>query len=131
MGLSRFASRWLATGAALMLIGVALGAFGAHVASGRLTARELEIFRTAVGYHQLHALGLLLIGIVGRDAGDGSRPLHIAGWLMFVGILLFSGSLYALALGAPRALGMVTPLGGTAFMLSWALLAWSALRRRP
>ena len=130
MGLSGFAGRWLAIGAVLMLIGVAFGAFGAHVATGRLTPRELEIFRTGVSYHQLHAFGLMLIAIAARETTVAESALRTAVWLMLAGILLFSGSLYALALGAPRALGMVTPLGGTAFMLAWALVAWHAVRKR-
>ena len=130
MGLSGFAGRWLAIGAVLMLIGVAFGAFGAHVATERLTPRELEIFRTGVSYHQLHAFGLMLIAIAARETTVAESALRTAVWLMLAGILLFSGSLYALALGAPRALGMVTPLGGTAFMLAWALVAWHAVRKR-
>ena len=130
MGLSGFAGRWLAVGAVLMLIGGARGAFGAHVATGRLMPRELEIFRTGVGYHQLHALGLMLIAIAGRDATVADTALRAAAGFMLAGILLFSGSLYALALGAPRALGMLTPLGGTAFMVGWALLAGHAVRKR-
>ena len=126
MELSPFAARWLAIGAVLMLLGVVLGAFGAHVAAGRLAPRDLEILQTAVSYHQLHALGLMIVACAARGADPGL--LRVAARLLAAGIVLFSGSLYALALGAPRALGAVTPLGGLAFMAGWIVVAWHAWR---
>jgi uncharacterized membrane protein YgdD (TMEM256/DUF423 family) len=126
MELNAFAARWLAIGAALMLAGVVLGAFGAHVAAGRLAPRDLEVLHTAVSYHQLHALGLMIVACAGRGTDPGL--LRVAARLLLAGIVLFSGSLYALALGAPRALGAVTPLGGLAFMAGWAAIAWHAWR---
>jgi uncharacterized membrane protein YgdD (TMEM256/DUF423 family) len=103
------------------MLAVVLGAFGAHALRGRLTADLLAIYQTAVQYHFWHALGLLAIGLVAIHLPT-SVPLRWAGWLMLSGILLFSGSLYLLALTGLRWLGAVTPLGGTAFIAGWALL---------
>jgi uncharacterized membrane protein YgdD (TMEM256/DUF423 family) len=112
--------------------GVMLGAFGAHGLKTRLGPDGLETWQTAVTYHLVHALALLAIGVWSRAAAlSGHQPpgtLEAAGWTLAVGILLFSGSLYVLALGGPRWLGPVTPLGGAAFIAGWLLLAWSALR---
>lgn len=105
------------------MLAVAFGAFGAHGLKGRLGEAELAIYRTAVDYHQWHALGLGLIGIL-VDRYPGSRQLRWAGWIMFAGILIFSGSLYALSLSGMRWLGMITPLGGLCFMIAWGLMAW-------
>ena len=98
-----------------------LGAFGAHALKAHLNAEALSIWQTAVQYHFWHALALLTVGL----AGPGSW-FKAAGWLFFAGVLLFSGSLYALAFGAP--VGMVTPLGGVALILGWLAFAVGALR---
>jgi uncharacterized membrane protein YgdD (TMEM256/DUF423 family) len=100
---------------------VGLGAFGAHGLKTRLSAEMLAVWQTAVQYHAWHALGLLCVGLAGFHF-EGTW-LKAAGWLMLAGIALFSGSLYALALGMPRALGMVTPFGGFAFILGWLAFA--------
>src|SRR5262249_29209186 len=104
----------------------ALGAFGAHALRARLEPDLLATFETGVRYHAYHALALLAVGLWARETP--SRALSWAGALMVLGIVLFSGSLYALALTRVRALGMVTPLGGLAFLAAWALLAWRAGR---
>ena len=102
---------------------VVLGAFGAHALKERLGTDALQLWQTAVQYHFWHVLALLAVALA------GSGPwFKTAGWLLIAGVLLFSGSLYALALGAPRALGMVTPLGGLALILGWLALAVAALR---
>ena len=101
-----------------------LGAFGAHALKARLGTDALSVWQTAVQYHFWHALALLGIAL----AGSGPR-FKAAAWLMIVGVLLFSGSLYALALGAPRALGMIAPIGGVALILGWLAFAAAALRR--
>lgn len=112
--------------------GVMLGAFGAHGLKPRIGAEGLETWQTAVTYHLVHALALLAIGVWSRVAALSGNPapgtLDAAGWMLALGIVLFSGSLYALALGGPRWLGPVTPLGGVAFIAGWLLLAWTALR---
>ena len=118
------AQRWIAFGAVLMALAVGLGAFGAHALRERLEPAQLEVWRTAVLYHGLHALGLIAFGLYVRR--DRASPL--VGWALLLGVLAFSGSLYALALGGPRWLGPVTPLGGTLFLFAWSLWAWCALR---
>jgi uncharacterized membrane protein YgdD (TMEM256/DUF423 family) len=107
--------------------GVALGAFGAHALRARLAADALALWNTGVQYHLWHALGLVLVGVSAALIPDGPW-LRAAGWLLVAGILLFSGSLYAMALGAPKWLGAVTPLGGAAFLLGWLAFAVAALR---
>jgi uncharacterized membrane protein YgdD (TMEM256/DUF423 family) len=112
----------LSLGALFGALTVLLGAFGAHALAERLGERELELWRTAVLYQGLHALALCALGLL-RSEGRAAR-LSAAGFA--VGTLLFSGSLYALALGAPRALGAVTPLGGLSFLAGWLALALAA-----
>jgi uncharacterized membrane protein YgdD (TMEM256/DUF423 family) len=97
---------------------VMLGAFGAHGLKARLTAEMLAVYQTGVHYHLFHALGLLAIGIVATQIAD-SVWLRWSGWLMLLGIILFSGSLYVLSVSGLRWLGMVTPFGGVAFITAW------------
>ncbi|HET9693056.1 MAG TPA: DUF423 domain-containing protein [Steroidobacteraceae bacterium] len=122
-----FAMRCIVAGALLMLIAVILGAFGAHALRGQLPATRLASFQTGVAYHQLHALGLVLVGIV-ACVTPRSRWIVPAAVLFGLGILLFAGAIYAMTFGAPRWLGMVAPLGGVSFMLGWACLAMHAWR---
>src|SRR5690554_1489405 len=97
---------------------VALGAFAAHGLRDRLEPALLAVFQTGVQYQMYHALALLSLALWLRTTGPNAW-LSAAGWLFVVGVVLFSGSLYALALGAPRWLGPVTPLGGLCFLLGW------------
>ncbi len=97
---------------------VMLGAFGAHGLKAKLTAEMLAVYQTGVHYHLFHALGLLAIGIVATQIAD-SVWLKWSGWLMLLGIILFSGSLYVLSVSGLRWLGMVTPFGGVAFIAAW------------
>lgn len=106
-----------------MLLAVALGAFGAHGLKSRVSAEMLAVWQTAVLYHLAHALGLLLVGLLALHL-----PVRAAGWTLLVGIVLFSGSLYLMVLTGIRPLGMVTPLGGVAFLAGWLLLALAALK---
>jgi uncharacterized membrane protein YgdD (TMEM256/DUF423 family) len=108
-------------------LAVMLGAFGAHALRAKLGADLLTVWNTAVQYHFWHALALLAIGLVAIHLPD-SLALRWAGWLMLAGILLFSGSLYALALTGVRGLGAVTPFGGVAFIAGWLALAWALVR---
>lgn len=113
-------------GAVLGAVGVAAGAFGAHALRTRVAPEMLAVFEAGVRYHLVHALALLAAGWAA--ARWPSPAVTAAGWLFVAGILLFSGSLYALALTGVRALGLVTPVGGVAFILGWIALAWAAWR---
>ena len=124
-----FASSCIRAGAALMLLGVVLGAFGAHALQQALTGKQLASYQTGVLYQQLHALALVLVGTIALLTPH-TRWLSLAATLFGAGILLFSGSIYALTFGAPRWLGMVAPLGGSSFMLGWLALALHASRTR-
>jgi uncharacterized membrane protein YgdD (TMEM256/DUF423 family) len=129
----------VSTGAIFLVIagvygasGVALGAFGAHGLKSQLGAAGLGTWQTAVLYHLVHALALLMVGLWLRFASvlghTQQSALVVAGWSFVAGVLLFSGSLYALALGGPRLLGPITPLGGAAYMLGWLAVLWAAVR---
>ncbi len=118
---------FLGLGATLAALGVGLGAFGAHGLKDRLAGDMLAVLETGVRYHLVHALGLVAVGLAAFPLGT-SGWLRGAGWLMLAGLVIFPGTLYALALGGPRWLGAVTPLGGTAFIIAWLLLAAAALR---
>jgi len=109
-----------------MIAAVGAGAFGAHGLKRMLAPDLLAIWQTGVLYHLVHALGLFVVALLG--ARFGSTLLSTAGLVMFAGIVLFSGSLYVLAITGTRWLGAVTPLGGAAFLLAWALVAWAAWR---
>jgi len=104
------------------LTGVAMGAFGAHGLKAVLTADMMAVYKTAVDYQMWHALGLGLIAVF-RLQSPEAKHLKWAGWLMFAGILLFSGSLYLLSILGLKWLGMITPLGGVCFLLAWACVA--------
>ena len=117
---------FLAIAALSGLIAVAAGAFGAHALDARLTADRLAIFETAARYQMYHALALVLIGLLALGRPHGALP--VAGGAMVAGTVLFSGSLYVLALTDMKWLGAVTPLGGLAFMVGWGLLAFAAFK---
>ncbi len=121
---------WIATGAVLAALAVAMGAFGAHALKNRLDAEALQVYHTAVLYHFFHALGILLVTALARTPSLTPQAGDRVAWLLFAGILLFSGSLYALALSGIRVLGVITPLGGLAFIAGWLWLAFEASRRR-
>lgn len=117
---------WLVAGALGGLLTVALGAFAAHGLRDLLSPDMLRIFDKGVRYQGLHSLALLATGLLLREAALPS--LRGAALAFLLGILLFSGSLYLLALSGNRSLGMITPFGGMAFLAGWALLAWGAWR---
>jgi uncharacterized membrane protein YgdD (TMEM256/DUF423 family) len=109
-------------GAAFALCSVAAGAFAAHALRSRMAADLLTVFETAARYQMYHAVGILFVAVAyGRW---GAAPLLWAGWSFVAGTLLFSGSLYLLAVTGVRWLGAVTPVGGVCFLAGWALLAW-------
>jgi len=119
---------FLLTAAVAGFLAVGLGAFGAHGLRGRLSPDMLAVFETGVRYHMYHALALMLTAAVIGQLGQ-ARLLVLAGWLFTAGIVLFSGSLYALALTGVTTLGAVTPIGGLAFLAGWACLALFAAGR--
>ncbi|MBI3726713.1 MAG: DUF423 domain-containing protein [Burkholderiales bacterium] len=121
------ARSFIATAATLMFIGVAAGAFGAHGLKQILSADMLAIWQTAVTYQMVHGLGMLALGIMLQQ--QDNPLLRKAAWAMLAGVIIFSGSLYALALTGVRILGAITPIGGVAFLAGWAMLAWAAIRR--
>jgi uncharacterized membrane protein YgdD (TMEM256/DUF423 family) len=121
------AKLFLLLGALAGAAGVLLGAFGAHALKARLTPELLATWQTAVQYHFWHALALVAVGLVALHL-PASAALKWAGWLMLAGIVLFSGSLYVLALSGVRWLGAVTPFGGTAWIVAWLLLALAVLK---
>ena len=114
-------SCFLFLGAISALVGVGMGAFGAHGLKAVLSVEQLTIFQTSVTYQMWHALGLLGIGIIYQQVAK-SNLLIWAGWLMFMGIIIFSGSLYLLVLLDLKWLGMITPIGGVNFIVAWILI---------
>jgi uncharacterized membrane protein YgdD (TMEM256/DUF423 family) len=119
---------WIVIGAVSAFVSVAAGAFGAHALKARLTQDMLTIFETGNRYQMYHSLGLIAVGLFAAHRPSGL--LTNAGWAMLVGILLFSGSLYALALSGVRALGAITPIGGVGFLVGWVLFALAAWRQQ-
>lgn len=121
---------WPAVGAALLALAVGMGAFGAHGLRNRLDAYAMGIWEKAVFYHFVHAAGLLIVPIMARtnlvDASSADRVC----WLLATGVLIFSGSLYILAVTGIRTLGAITPLGGVAFIAAWVFLTIAVLRPR-
>jgi len=117
----------LTLAALLLFAAVGLGAFGAHALKARLAPDMQAIWQTAVQYHAWHALGLLAVGLFTMQR-PGAPGASLAAWLFVAGIVLFSGSLYALALSGVRGLGAVTPFGGVAFLAGWLAFAWAAWR---
>ena len=125
--MSPMAKLWLTLGSVGMLLAVAMGAFGAHALKKTLTPDLMAIYETAIHYHVYHALGLIAIGLLALHL-PATALLRWAGVLMAAGLVLFSGSLYALSLSGIRWLGAITPIGGTAFLAAWSLLAIAVMR---
>lgn len=115
----------MASGAILGFLGVAAGAFGAHALRSRLGADMLNVYETAVRYQMYHALALVLTGFMATRLY--SSALTAAGLLFLIGIIIFSGSLYVLALSGTRWWGAVTPIGGVAFLAGWLALVYGSL----
>lgn len=111
----------------LGLLGVAAGAFGAHGLESRISAEQLEWWQTAARYQQIHALALLLVG---WGAGPWTKWRSGSALCFFIGVVVFSGTLYAMALGGPRILGAVTPIGGLALISGWGLIIAHAFNDR-
>ncbi|WP_071393232.1 DUF423 domain-containing protein [Bacillus tuaregi] len=114
-------------GAILAGLSVALGAFGAHILDGKLEPKYMDTWGKAVTYQMLHSVGLLIVGIL-LGKVHSSSLLNWSGWLMFIGVVLFSGSLYVLSLTKISVLGAITPLGGVSFIIAWALIVIAAVK---
>lgn len=117
------------TGAILAFLSVAIGAFGAHALKNVLTEHYVTIWETGVHYQMFHAIGLIVIGILMSKSLMGPTPLlSRAGILMFIGVILFSGSLYILSITQIKILGAITPIGGVLFLVAWLLVIISAFK---
>ena len=119
---------WSMIGAILLALAVILGAFGAHGLKGRLDEYSMSVYEKAVFYHFIHALGVLVVAILPRTGTFPEGPAGTVCLILTIGIVIFSGSLYLLAVTGNRILGAITPVGGVAFIVAWLLLAWH-LRR--
>ena len=122
--MNRAARMFLVIGALSGAAAVVAGAFGAHAIAESVTPERLATFKTGAQYQLIHSLALLLAGIIVERTP--SKAVQWCGWLFLAGIVLFPGSLYALVLADIPALGVITPIGGLAFILGWLLLAWGA-----
>ncbi|MCK0469991.1 DUF423 domain-containing protein [Halalkalibacter sp. APA_J-10(15)] len=120
------AKLFLFLGSIIMALSVVIGAFGAHGLEGKLSERMMKNYQTGVQYHMIHGIGLLVVGLLALKMTSG--VLTGAGWSFVVGIVLFSGSLYVMALTGITKLGAITPIGGLAFIVGWVLLGIAVLR---
>ena len=120
---------WSAIGALGLALGITLGAFGAHALSSRIDAASMGIWRGAAFYHVVHALGLLIVPLLGRVGAVSRRAADWVCWLLLTGAIVFCGSLYLLALTGLSTLGILTPVGGFSFIAGWSLLGVALLRR--
>ncbi|WP_106766442.1 DUF423 domain-containing protein [Paenibacillus faecalis] len=121
---------FIAWGAVLMALSVALGAFGAHILEGKISPDEISVYETGVQYHMIHGIAIIITGIAAGLFGE-SRKLFWAGVLFIAGTIIFSGSLYVLSLSGIKWLGAITPIGGVSFIAGWLVLmssAWSGKR---
>ena len=121
---------WAGVAAVFLALAVTLGAFGAHALRARFDAYAMGIWEKAVLYHFIHAIGLLVVPLLARSGALPDAAADRVCWLLAAGALIFAGSLYALAFTGIRALGAITPVGGTAFIAAWLLLAWELFRNR-
>ncbi|MGD6966504.1 DUF423 domain-containing protein [Rossellomorea vietnamensis] len=114
-------------GAINAFLSVAFGAFGAHALEGKISQKYIDTWNTGVLYQMFHSMGILIIGVLMGNIASSSL-LNWSGWLMLIGIVLFSGSLYILSLSGIKVLGAITPLGGVAFLIAWVLLIITAVK---
>ena len=121
---------WSAIGAIFLAVGVGLGAFGAHGLKDRLDAYSLGIWEKAVIYHFIHSMGVLVVSMLPRAGSFSVGAASNVCWLLIAGVLVFSGSLYTLALSGVRSLGAITPIGGVCFIAGWLLLAYYFIAQR-
>ena len=117
---------WIVLGAFLAALAVILGAFGSHLLKIRLSSEDLAIFETGVRYHMYHALGLVMIGILGFHYP--SNIIQLPAILFLIGIIIFSGTLYLILLTGLRWFGAITPIGGTALIAGWVVLVYNIIK---
>lgn len=111
----------------MMFLAVALGAFGAHALKNRLTEDRQKTYQTGIQYHIAHGQGLILLGLAAAQF-ESTTQIVLAGWFLLAGIILFSGSLYALSLTGIRKLGAITPIGGVCFLAGWVIFVIAAMQ---
>lgn len=116
---------WIVLGAIGGALSVIAGAFGAHALAARLEPRELQLWETAARYLMYGSLAMILVGLFGSP---GARRVDAAGWCLLAGSAIFSGTVFGLALGGPRWLGAITPIGGTLLIVGFLIFAWAAAR---
>jgi len=121
---------WSAAGAILLALSVILGAFGAHGLKDRLDAYSMSVYEKAVFYQFVHSLGILIVSVLPKTGTFSPGSAGTVCAILLAGIVIFSGSLYLLAVTGNRTLGAITPIGGVCFIVGWVLLAWY-LRRLP
>ncbi|MEK4434904.1 MULTISPECIES: DUF423 domain-containing protein [Paenibacillus] len=119
---------WMTVGAVMTMLSVAIGAFGAHMLKEKIGADAIAVYETGVQYHMIHALALLIVGLTAGQLGMSSK-LKWAARLLFIGIIVFSGSLYVLSITGIKVLGAITPIGGIAFIAGWLLFALDVWQR--
>lgn len=119
---------WMTVGAVMTMLSVAIGAFGAHMLKEKIGSDAIAVYETGVQYHMIHALALLIVGLTAGQLG-GSSKLKWAARLLFIGIIVFSGSLYVLSITGIKVLGAITPIGGVAFIAGWLLFALDVWQR--
>ncbi|MCM3205470.1 DUF423 domain-containing protein [Paenibacillus illinoisensis] len=119
---------WMTVGAVMTMLSVAIGAFGAHMLKEKIGADAIAVYETGVQYHMIHALALLIVGLTAGQLGVSSK-LKWAARLLFIGIIVFSGSLYVLSITGIKVLGAITPIGGVAFIAGWLLFALDVWQR--
>ncbi|MCG7384862.1 DUF423 domain-containing protein [Paenibacillus sp. ACRRY] len=119
---------WMTVGAVMTMLSVAIGAFGAHMLKEKIGADAIAVYETGVQYHMIHALALLIVGLTAGQLGASSK-LKWAARLLFIGIIVFSGSLYVLSITGIKVLGAITPIGGVAFIAGWLLFALDVWQR--
>jgi uncharacterized membrane protein YgdD (TMEM256/DUF423 family) len=117
---------WIFIGAVCGALSVIAGAFGAHALAARLEPRELQLWETAARYLMYGGVAMVLVGLFG--AQGARRGVDGAGWCLLLGSAIFSGTVFGLALGGPRWLGAITPLGGTLLIAGFLIFAWTALK---
>jgi uncharacterized membrane protein YgdD (TMEM256/DUF423 family) len=116
---------WIFIGALCAALSVIAGAFGAHALAARFEPRELQLWETAARYLMYGALSLVMLGLFARQGA--ARGVNGAGWCLFLGSVIFSGTVFSLAAGGPRWLGAVTPFGGTLMIVGFLIFAWAAV----